>query len=244
MTRLLTRENVKLAVVAVACLLIAWTGPAAARTVADYAKNADKVDGKHAVGAGASKTQAKNKLVAHDRKGQLPAKFVPKSFVTEREYKARTKTIVTTHSGGGWKPHVWGPTSFLNYVSNVLVSGDGGVFRTLDAPRSVGSARYGLDKIEFCFTTSGGAAIDLVEVYDSDPVGSVLVTDETDRTSSSGVCRTLNVRKRVTFGADFYVELKGGGTAVLRGVRAYWDRSVANVAPRTAAKGRSGVTRP
>lgn len=95
MPRLLTRDNIKLALVAMACLTIAWTGPAVAHGVhAKFAHNADKVDGKHAVGAGASLAKAKGKLVAHDRRGQLPARFIPNSFVTEAEFNARLGTRV------------------------------------------------------------------------------------------------------------------------------------------------------
>lgn len=93
MTRFLNRENVKLIVVAVAVLLVAWTAPAVAHGVhAQFAHNADKVDGKHAVGPGATLNTAKGKLVAHNSLGQLPAKFIPTSFVTEGEYGARPGT--------------------------------------------------------------------------------------------------------------------------------------------------------
>jgi hypothetical protein len=100
---MLSRENLKLAVVAVFCLLIAWTGPSVAHGVhAKFAHNADKVDGKHAVSSGVSKAKAKKKLVAHDKKGELPAKFIPKSFVTEAEYDARpgTKLLAAGFSRG------------------------------------------------------------------------------------------------------------------------------------------------
>lgn len=43
-----------------------------------FAHNADKVDGKHAVGSGASLANAGGKLVAHSASGKLPAKFIPK----------------------------------------------------------------------------------------------------------------------------------------------------------------------
>jgi hypothetical protein len=50
-------------VVALIALFVALTGSAAAVTVA-YARNSDKVDGKHAVGYGASLNARKGKLVA------------------------------------------------------------------------------------------------------------------------------------------------------------------------------------
>lgn len=46
---MVTRGNLRLLVVAVACLLVAWTGPALAHGVhATFAHDADKIDGLHA----------------------------------------------------------------------------------------------------------------------------------------------------------------------------------------------------
>ncbi|MDP3894632.1 hypothetical protein [Nocardioides sp.] len=80
---------------------------------AKFAHNADKVDGKHAVGAGASLAQAKKKLVAHDSTGQLPAKFIPNSFVTESEYNSRPGTrliagglVGSNGTAGGGNDHI------------------------------------------------------------------------------------------------------------------------------------------
>jgi hypothetical protein len=69
-------------VVALVALFVALTGSAAAVTVS-YALNSDKVDGKHAVGAGATRTKAAGKLVATKRtgaqKGQFAKKFIPRT---------------------------------------------------------------------------------------------------------------------------------------------------------------------
>lgn len=80
MSHVLTRENLKLSVVATVTLLLAWTGPAVAQGVQSrFAADADRVDGRHAVGARASLDRAGGKLVAHDGRGLLPARFVPTS---------------------------------------------------------------------------------------------------------------------------------------------------------------------
>jgi hypothetical protein len=64
----------------VAAMIVAATvagGPALAGAVAFDAENADKVDGKHAVGAGASIDARRGKLVATDRTtGRLPADII------------------------------------------------------------------------------------------------------------------------------------------------------------------------
>ena len=53
--------------------------PAIARVVADYAKNSDKVDGKHAVGARAPATKRRGKLVATNAQGFLPNNIIRKA---------------------------------------------------------------------------------------------------------------------------------------------------------------------
>jgi hypothetical protein len=50
--------------------------PALAGAIAGFARNADKVDGKHAVGAGASVAQRRGKLVAVARSGKLPNNII------------------------------------------------------------------------------------------------------------------------------------------------------------------------
>lgn len=71
----MSRENLKLLIVATVCLAAGWTGPAVAAVT--FAQNSDKVDGKHAVGAGATTTQRKGKLVATSpTTGRLPNNIV------------------------------------------------------------------------------------------------------------------------------------------------------------------------
>jgi hypothetical protein len=53
-------------------------GPVVAGTIADFARDAHKVDGRHAVGAGASSQKRADKLVATNDKGRLPNKMIRK----------------------------------------------------------------------------------------------------------------------------------------------------------------------
>jgi hypothetical protein len=226
MLRLLTRENVKLGVVAVACLLIAWTGPAAARTVADFAKNSDKVDGKHAVGAGVSPAKAKNKLVAHNNQGQLPDKFV-----------AKPAQIVTTHGSAAWTPNAGvTPADFEIYTFQTRTSA-GIVHMPLHAPQSASSATYGLAKVAICYRAGGGGlitntSIAIQDAADADPA--VYADDPTDRTSTTRTCYTHPVNKRVNYGANVVLQTAGPGTVSLTSVRAYWSLSSSTIAPRGA----------
>ncbi|WP_109510287.1 hypothetical protein [Nocardioides speluncae] len=78
---MLSRENVKIIAVAAGCLVVGLSLPAAAEQArAIYANNSDKVDGKHAVGAGASTAQRKGKLVAtRPTTGRLPDNIIKKA---------------------------------------------------------------------------------------------------------------------------------------------------------------------
>jgi hypothetical protein len=75
------RKHAGTIVVAMVTAAITAAAPAIAATVVDYAKNADKVDGKHAVGAGATVDQRKGKLVATGtQNGRLPNNIIAKAL--------------------------------------------------------------------------------------------------------------------------------------------------------------------
>lgn len=73
------RRDARVIIIAVVAASVTAAAPAIAHGVhAAFAHNADKVDNKHAVGSGASLSQAKGKLVATATNGRFPAKFIPK----------------------------------------------------------------------------------------------------------------------------------------------------------------------
>jgi hypothetical protein len=75
-----TRHRIELLVVAAAAAVLTTAGPALARTVADFAKNSDKVDNFDAVGAGASIDARSGKLVATGAAtGRLPNNIIAKA---------------------------------------------------------------------------------------------------------------------------------------------------------------------
>jgi hypothetical protein len=78
----LIRRNAQTIVVAMVTAAVTAGGPALAHGVqhALFAHNADKVDGKHAVGAGATADQRKRKLVATDGSGALPNDIISKAL--------------------------------------------------------------------------------------------------------------------------------------------------------------------
>lgn len=103
---MLSRENIKIVAVAAGCLVIGLSLPAAAgQARAIYANNSDKVDGKHAVGSGASTTQRKGKLVAtNPQTSRLPDNIIKKAPDASRlggYTHAQLRTIPVLVQGGG-----------------------------------------------------------------------------------------------------------------------------------------------
>lgn len=103
---MLSRENIKIVAVAAGCLVVGLSLPAAAgQARAIYANNSDKVDGKHAVGSGASTAQRKGKLVAtNPRTGKLPNNIIgqaPDAAKLGGYSHAKLRTIPVLVQGGG-----------------------------------------------------------------------------------------------------------------------------------------------
>lgn len=88
------RRNLRFLLAFSVCLAVGLSAPAVAHGVqhAVFAHNSDKVDGKHAVGAGAGVNSRKGKLVATDGAGRLPANIVNQS-VKSAELPGRFMTL-------------------------------------------------------------------------------------------------------------------------------------------------------
>jgi hypothetical protein len=84
-------------VVAVVAASVTAAVPAMAHGVehALFAHNADKVDGKHAVGSVATTTQAAGKLVTTGSSGRFAPKFIPTSFAGPRAFASLDPESVT-----------------------------------------------------------------------------------------------------------------------------------------------------
>ena len=74
------RKNMPTIVAVLITAAITWTGPSVAHGIrhALFAHNADKVDGKHAVGARVPTSRAKGKLVATGSNGKFGGRFIPR----------------------------------------------------------------------------------------------------------------------------------------------------------------------
>ena len=71
-----TRRPTATLLLAVALAAVVASAPALAGAVVRYAQNADKVDGRHAVGSGASRAERAGKLVATGPDGRLPGDVI------------------------------------------------------------------------------------------------------------------------------------------------------------------------
>ena len=82
------KRDLRTMVVAVVAAAVTAGAPALAHGVqhALFAHNADKVDGIHAVGAGATPAQAAGKLVATGAGGRFAPKFMPNGFAGPRAF--------------------------------------------------------------------------------------------------------------------------------------------------------------
>ena len=75
------RSNAKLIAVAAVCLTVGVATPSVAGSIVPFARNADKVDGKHAVGVGAAVDQRAGRLVeaTSGSTGRLPRNIIEKA---------------------------------------------------------------------------------------------------------------------------------------------------------------------
>lgn len=79
------RAHISVVVVAMVTAAVTAGGPAIAATIADYAKDADKVDGRHAVGADTPTSERRGKLVAtNGATGRLPNNIIAKAPDADR----------------------------------------------------------------------------------------------------------------------------------------------------------------
>lgn len=75
----LSRQSIKTALIAATVAAVVAATPALAAVIADYSKNSDKVDGKHAVSWNVGSVKRAGKLVATNSAGKLPDSIISKA---------------------------------------------------------------------------------------------------------------------------------------------------------------------
>jgi hypothetical protein len=120
------RAPLLLSTAALVIAVVGTGGPALAKAVI----NADKVDGKNAVGAGATPAQRKGKLVATNSAGQLPANLIPKALNADKLDGVDSSALLTKAAvgSGGSTNSAGNPVSWsrLKEVPYSLIDGDAG----------------------------------------------------------------------------------------------------------------------
>jgi hypothetical protein len=208
MMRTLTRDARTVVVAAITSLVVTGVPVMAA---VNYALNADKVDGKHAVGAGASKTKRAGKLVATNGQGVLPNAIIKKAPDADKLDGVDSTGFVTPSGTILW--NVW--DGWVSTSPNTTVSRDplgtnvnranaGTSELTLrpTIPSTLFGKRLRVTGVEFCYD-AGNVGEDLtnVELRVNESTMPKIATGETvvqDSTSRNTVeCRTYTGTPRI-----------------------------------------------
>lgn len=169
------RRNVTTFLIAAVTAAITAGGPALASVVVDYARNADKVDGRHAVGARAEPSERAHKLVATNANGRLPNNIISKALNaelidgTDSDALARRGRVQIAAPPEVWTTYTPGSErlKFERYINEVRLTsstlGGGVVVAPLTVPVTVGGDAMKLTSVKFCYAT-GNQKLAHVEV--------------------------------------------------------------------------------
>jgi hypothetical protein len=168
------RDNVKIVVIAMVTAMVTAGAPAVAHGVqhALFAHNADKVDGKHAVGSGASVNSRKGKLVATSpTTGRLPNNIIAKA-ADANKLDGADSTAFLKNQGQTIVP-VWGPwypsgaitvaTNSLDTTITRASAGSGVVVAMPTVPVRMFSKPMSLVGAKICYD-AGVATVDIDQV--------------------------------------------------------------------------------
>jgi hypothetical protein len=194
------RNHTETILVAMITAAVTAAAPALAHGVqhALFAHNADKVDGKHAVGAGSSVEARRGRLVATSgTTGRLPDNIIataPNSDQLDGKDSTdflKAGQIRVSHNGQ------WSVVRFAlsdgtvrQYQGAVRIESTNGELAWgqlhLVGPLSIGPTNYALKSVRVCYLVSAGEKIDGTAIYDqSDLLIHEVFEDPTDRTASA-----------------------------------------------------------
>jgi hypothetical protein len=193
------RNHLETIVVAMITAAVTAAAPALAHGVqhALFAHNADKVDGKHAVGAGATIEARRGKLVATSRTtGRLPDDIIamaPNSDRLDGKNSSdflRAGQIRMSHNGP-WSVVKFGLSdgTVRQYQGAVRIESTNGqlawAMLHLVGPVTIGPTNYALKSVRVCLLVSEGEKVDGTAIYDqSNLLINEVFEDPTDRTAS------------------------------------------------------------
>jgi hypothetical protein len=194
------RNHAATVVVAMVTAAVTAGAPSLAASVrrALFARNADKVDGKHAVGADATIEARRGRLVATDSTtGRLPNNIISSAPDSDRLDGMDSTDFLTdgqiriSHNG------VWSVVKFglsdgsvREFQGATRIEATNGQLAWaqlhLVGPVSIGSTNYALKNVRVCYMVSPGEKIDGTAIYDQyDLLIHEIFEDPTDRTQST-----------------------------------------------------------
>ena len=174
------KRDLRTVVIAVAAAAVTAGGPALAHGVhAAFAHNADKVDGKHAVAAGASLGNAAGRLVAHNGAGQVSPKFIPTQFAAPRAYAVVDRSPTEFLAGKARRGFtaVDSPSTGI-YCLTVAASTGINTTKAVVVATVEWGASSGSDLLVFWQASAASCAAGQIQVRTYDFTGGLALTDD------------------------------------------------------------------
>lgn len=164
--RLRKGSDARVILVAAITTMAVVGAPAIAETVqkALFAENSDKVDGRHAVGAGASAENRAGKLVATDNQGRLPNNIIKKAPDANKldgrdftEFVDASGTSQFTEMSPDWNTNddisQNEDATFVNFTPNE--TGTGFIEMMPHIPAKLLGQQLALESFEVCYSVNG-----------------------------------------------------------------------------------------
>ena len=201
------RKHLPTMIVAMVTAAVTAGGPALAAAVSQ-AMNADTVDYRHAVGAGASRSNRAGKLVATNVEGRLPGNIIAKAPNADRldgvnsaKY-ARHGAVRVSAGSANWQPMRTDAALVLDGRSHKLLAhrsdagGQGLLSAAITLPSAMNGRRLSVASVRYCYATNPGVAINLAEATvwrssGTDADVSVVATKSHSQIRTDAACRVL-----------------------------------------------------
>ena len=200
------RQHLATILVAMVTAAVTAGGPALAAAV-QQAMNADTVDSRHAVGAGASRTKRAGKLVATNDVGRLPDDIIAKAPNADRldgvnsNRYARHGLVRVSAGSASWQPMSTDADLVLDGRSHKLLAhrttaGQGLLSAAITLPSAVNGRRLSVRSVKYCYSTNPGVTINLAEATVWRGTGTnadvkAIATDADGAVRTDEACRSL-----------------------------------------------------
>lgn len=149
----------------------------------------------------------------------------------------RNTTVVLSTPNTAWTPNQGSPPSSGGaFIDASQFSADGTIQLGLPTPALIGGTTFGLESLEVCYrvSESPGFLGNIAIRRGTEGTATHAFVDDTDRTSSSWDCFTVEPDLLPGKGLTLVVSLHGGGTVLVGNVTATWTSDVAGMTSEAA----------